>query len=329
MLKRIGILALLFCLVTAPGCGWIKSGWRWTTNWIGSWFSSSPKKTAPKPLPRAGTAKDGFQLLAKRKYVAAAAAFTRRLAAGVSDPRQRVDLLLGRAQAMYWLKEDYRCLADLNEAIGLDPKKAELYDWRLHVWARQGRIDRAAEDADRLVALAPKSPVARFNRALIRVKRRRFKDALDDLAQAIKLSPEMAAAYHLRGVVFLQQKRNARAVRDLSRATRLRPKNPEYWLDYGIGEYQRGRLGAAVEHSSRAISLDPNLARAYYNRGMMYFRLGKTLRAKQDLSRFMAMTGIIVMPKPPKQGPIRLTPGGGIMAPGAFRLPDSRFRPGR
>jgi hypothetical protein len=62
----------------------------------------------------------------------------------------------------------------------------------------------------------------------------------------------------------------------------------------------------------------------------MYFRLGKKQRAKQDLTRFMAMTGLQVVPERTPPQAIGLTPGGGILTPGAFqKRPDFLFRPGR
>ncbi len=337
MSKRILILALLLGLLGTGGCGWMKRTWNRSTGWVTSLFTSS--KTAPAPQAPAKKKRapalvkgDGETLLARGQYLAATDAFTRRLAAGVSDPGTRVRLLQGRARALYHLNEDYRALADAYEAITLAPRQARLYDLRLMIWARQGQMDKAIKDADRLTELAPRSAVAWFNRALIRVKLGQPRPALDDLKRAIRLDPRLAEAHHLQGVILLQQKRNRPAERALRRAMELALQNPDYRLDHGIAAYQLGRLGEALADATRALKMSPQMARGYYNRGMIYFRLGKRELAKQDFARFMAMTGIEVVPKAPAGATRPAGPGTSglrLLAPGQMRLPDLLHRPGR
>ena len=82
-------------------------------------------------------------------------------------------------------------LEDFNQAINLDPKHVEGYDYRADVWKAKGEIDRA----------------------------------LADYEIAIRLDPTYAAAYYSRGRIYESQGEVARARADYNAALAVPEKD--------------------------------------------------------------------------------------------------------
>ena len=90
----------------------------------------------------------------------------------------------------YYDKMDYdRAIADVNEAIRLDPKHANAYNGRGTVYRAEGDNDRAISDFNEAIRLDPKDPDAYYNRGLAK---RATGDAAGgdaDIAKAEQLKP--------------------------------------------------------------------------------------------------------------------------------------------
>jgi len=91
-----------------------------------------------------------------------------------------------------------------------------------NVWRDRGRFDRAVEDYDKAIALAPGFAFAFYNRSQAHYLAGRFNEALADASKAAALN-ENAQALSLRGLI--QEKLGARdaALADLRRAAALDP----------------------------------------------------------------------------------------------------------
>ncbi|WP_295620249.1 tetratricopeptide repeat-containing serine protease family protein, partial [Chamaesiphon sp. GL140_3_metabinner_50] len=141
-------------------------------------------------------------------------------------------------------KGDYRgALADLNQAIALNPKYAAAYAGRGGIKGENfNDMQGALADLNQAIALNPKSATAYNNRGALKyLKLNDVQGALADLNQAIALDPKYAAAYNNRG---------------------------------GIkGEKLNDMQGALADYS-QALALDPKDANAYSNRGeLKYLKL--------------------------------------------------------
>ncbi len=128
-----------------------------------------------------------------------------------------------------------RALADLDEAIRLDPKYADPYTNRGDVWS-QGDFDRAIADYDEALRLNSRSVLAFSHRGIAYYYKGDYDRAIADYDEAIRLNPKYAAAYTNRGRAWYGKHDYDRALADLDKAIRLDPKD-------GIAYTDRGEVG--------------------------------------------------------------------------------------
>jgi len=99
-----------------------------------------------------------------------------------------------RAQA-YYDKGDYdHAIADLNEAIRLDPKNAPAYNYQGTAYAMKGDYNRAVQDYDQAIRLHPKNFDFYLKRGQANFYSGALPAALADLNQANVLDPKDAWA---------------------------------------------------------------------------------------------------------------------------------------
>jgi tetratricopeptide (TPR) repeat protein len=78
--------------------------------------------------------------------------------------------------------------------------------------------DRALADLDEAIRLNPNDPLAYANRGDAYRKRRNYDMALSDYDQAIRLNPRSAPAYNNRGNIYLEQRNYDKALSDYNQA---------------------------------------------------------------------------------------------------------------
>jgi len=156
------------------------------------------------------------------------------------------------------MQGDYeRAIADLNEAIRLDPKSAVAYNNRGSAYAFQGDIDRAIADFSEAIRLDPKFAAAYNNRGFAYLNQGRTDRAIADFDEAIRLDSKFADAYSNRGKLYQMQGNNDRAIADLSEAIRLDPKSADAYYNRGLAYLYSGDLAKALADVSEASELDP------------------------------------------------------------------------
>jgi len=121
-------------------------------------------------------------------------------------------------------KNDYeKGIADLNNAIQIDPSLAFAYAGRGTAHVGKENNDKALADFDRAIRLNPVDGHAYRNRALAHFGKGDIDNAIVDLDKAIKLYPDNARAYYGRGLVYDARGDPAKAFIDLKVALRLAP----------------------------------------------------------------------------------------------------------
>ena len=130
-----------------------------------------------------------------------------------------------------------RAIADLSEAIRLDPKYAEAYYLRGVSYRNKGDLARAISDYSEAIRLDPKLAAAYNNRGNAYKDKGDFDRAIADFNEAIRLAPEVEAAHpetiirrlahYNRGGAYGNKGDFDRAIADFSEAIRLNPKSPE------------------------------------------------------------------------------------------------------
>jgi tetratricopeptide (TPR) repeat protein len=93
-------------------------------------------------------------------------------------------------------------LTDLNFALEIDPYSVIGLLHRGHLFLREGDRDRAFEDLDRAVELAPTDIRVLKGRAVARAVEAEYALATEDLTACIAVQPRLPDCYILRGDMY-------------------------------------------------------------------------------------------------------------------------------
>jgi tetratricopeptide (TPR) repeat protein len=177
--------------------------------------------------------------------------------------------------------DDDRAIADYSEAIRLKPNEADYYTNRGTQWSAKGDFDRAIADYDQAIKLSPKAAFLYFKRGDAWVDKGDIDRAIADHNEAIRLGPKDPNFYNNRGNAWVYKGDIDRAIADFSTAIRLNPKDPVFYNGRAIAWRDKGDFDRAIADYNEAIRLDPKYAVAYANRGELS-------RLKGDLERAIA-----------------------------------------
>jgi len=199
----------------------------------------------------------------------------------------RVYSYRGRARLWASNPRDFDpAMADHDEAVRLAPGLASVYVNRASAWVRLGKEERADEDIEKAIALAPDDAEAYFTRAeMHRYTAARRQQVIADYGKAFALKPDYAEAYYGQGTLLLDQDFD-RAIADY---TRIIERKPDW---QGGGAYQaRAAAYAAKGDDRRALADRTELVRmkpgrdAYVDRGFVYLRLADYDAAAADFQK--------------------------------------------
>jgi tetratricopeptide (TPR) repeat protein len=115
-------------------------------------------------------------------------------------------------------------LADLNQAIKLEPDNAKYHQTRAEVCAELADDDAALVSWDALVRLDPKNVDALIDRGLARTRKKQFDEALADFAKVLELDPKNQTVYYYRANVYRQKGDSEKADAELAKARELLDK---------------------------------------------------------------------------------------------------------
>ena len=192
----------------------------------------------------------------------------------------------------YFHRAERRCreepdaaIADLDEAIRLDPDNGPAYRLRSHL--RAGREDYAGglADLDQSVRLKPGDGEIRADRGLFREITGDPEGALADYDETIRLDPARVVAFHRRGDLRRQRGDPEGALADYEEAIRLDPSNAEGFRGRGDVRVSRQDAEGALADYDEAIRLDPWKARSFMIRGGLRLILGQTQAGCADLDQ--------------------------------------------
>lgn len=138
-------------------------------------------------------------------------------------------------------------LADLDEAILIYPRHAELYATRGLILAEMGRAE----------------------------------DARQDLAYALRLDDRQWLAHYVRGLLAYREKNYDEAIEHLSQAQRYAPLRPEVFFTRGIAFYTKGELQRARLDIDSAMQTLKEDDKRYKTAKSFLNRIDKELKAKK------------------------------------------------
>jgi tetratricopeptide (TPR) repeat protein len=216
-------------------------------------------------------------------------------------------------------------IARFNDALGQTTEPSSslnqslVYFFRGLIYLTKGNFDYALADVNQAIALQPALARAYVNRGLIYIAKGDWSRSLADLNQALQLKPELAEAYNNRGLFYLQAKDYDRAITDFSQALRLlvdagdsskavRPDSSQLvavnrdrdipfftfvtefsdylvYINRGVAYLGKGDHDRAFKDFNDAIKQQPSYVLAYFNRAAVYFTKEDYDRALADLAQ--------------------------------------------
>jgi len=114
-------------------------------------------------------------------------------------------------------------IADLNQAIRLDPENGSHYRERGFVYGIKYNKDMAMTDCNQAIRLNPNDTKAYIFRGRMYIDKGDYDKSMVDFNQAIRLDTNYALAYSFRGGAYLMKNDYDKAIADYNQAIRLNP----------------------------------------------------------------------------------------------------------
>lgn len=202
----------------------------------------------------------------------------------VIDPKAPDALALyRRGVALDGVGQTEKALQDFDAAIRLAPKEARAYFERGVLLAgRKRAYDRAIADFNRALELDPGNLEALMRRGDAYGRIGEFGRGLADLNRAIDRSPKAAQYYVIRGLLNGRRNMPQLALADYTTALALDSRNVDALQSRAAILAAGGQLDLAVADLDAAIEIAPNSAVAHYNRGYVRFVRGEYDQAIAD-----------------------------------------------
>ncbi|MEJ2266211.1 MAG: tetratricopeptide repeat protein [Anaerolineales bacterium] len=228
---------------------------------------------------------EGLRAFEDNRYQLASQLFTSLLNQVELQPANRA-AALARRGLIHRLEGNYpAAIADLQEAIELNPEDAWALIQRGEAYRLHGKHEQALLDYDRAIDLDPENTLAHVLRGENYRQQEQFEKALAEFQTVIEKDPENAWAVVLRSETFRQVVRLQVALSGFDRAVELAPDDPYVVTHRGEAYRLLGQSEQALEDFAHAIELDPDFTWAWTLRGETRSQKGEIEAAIQDLSR--------------------------------------------
>ncbi|MGJ0393528.1 MAG: magnesium-translocating P-type ATPase [Methylocystis sp.] len=175
-------------------------------------------------------------------------------------------------------------LADLDNALRIDPRSATALEERASIYQERGELDSALADFDALIALRPRSALAFYGRAEVYRAKNNVVRAIMDYNTSLRLDNKLAAAYEGRARAFAGKGDFDKAIADFDEVLRLDPKSALAHAGRGAA-YQAGQnFDRALAGYDEAIAIGSHSADSLLGRNRIYRNRNDAEREKQDLA---------------------------------------------
>ncbi len=174
-------------------------------------------------------------------------------------------------------------LADLDQALALDPKNSEYLIARGEVRLRLGSLKDAETDYTRAIEVDPENAKAYLGRGGLALARRDWASARIDLDRCATISPKFSSCYLRRGKLFEMTDEGENAYKDYVLAAELAPASAEAWFEKANAEMALGKHEEAEKSARRLLEID-NTSKARKVLGLALTNRGKTAEAIKILT---------------------------------------------
>ncbi len=199
----------------------------------------------------------------------------------------RVYSYRGRARLWASNPRDFDpAMADHDEAVRLAPGLAPVYVNRALAWVRLGNGERAGEDIEKAIALAPDDAEAYFTRAeMNRYTAARRQQVVSDYGKAFALKPDYVEAYYGQGSLLFEIDFD-RAIADYTRIIEMRPdwQDGSAYRARAVAYAAKGDDRLALADYTQVVRMKPGRD-AYVERGFVGLRLADYDAAAADFQK--------------------------------------------
>ncbi|SHE73953.1 Cytochrome c-type biogenesis protein CcmH/NrfG [Mariniphaga anaerophila] len=178
-----------------------------------------------------------------------------------------------------------RALENYNRAIQLAPEKAQPYNNRGKIYFDRGEMDKALADYNKCIEIEPNNVSALANRGAALGSTRQWKKALKDLNKALQLNPQHSNALSNRAFIWFQEGEYEKSIADFNRYLVIHPNNAEVINTIGLCHFRMKNNEKALEEFNRSIRIDPSKGVFFANRSLALNALGDKTNALKDAER--------------------------------------------
>ena len=196
---------------------------------------------------------------------------------------------LGKGLGWYELKDYQKAIQNYDKALELAPRNINLYYNRGIVKGKLQDYPRAIQDYDKAIELDHKNISAYINRGIAKSNLRDYTGAISDYNKAIELDPQNAAAYNNRGNAKKNLGDYTAAIEDYNKAIMLEPKYANAYNNRGVSKKNAKNYASAITDYDKAIELNPKDAGYYHNRGNARIELKDFVNALLDYDKAIAL----------------------------------------
>jgi Flp pilus assembly protein TadD len=189
--------------------------------------------------------------------------------------------------AYYFKKEYDLAIADLTQAIRLDPNYAGAYRYRGRAYYEKKDYDLAIADFTQAIKLTPNDGYTYNDRGKAYIGKKDYDLAIADLTQAIKLNPNDNNNYYYRGIAYYEGKKDYdRAIADFTDTIKRVSGNASAATQYRANAYyDKKDYDHAIADFTQLIKFVPNSYYAYNRRGDAYQAKGDKAKADADYAK--------------------------------------------
>ena len=200
----------------------------------------------------------GRVLLDKREYPEAVAELRQALQL---DPRY-LEARLTLAIALTRVGRLDESVAEYQTILRVNPKSAETHNDLANTLLELGHVDDAIVHFEEAVALAPAYATGCYNLANTLAKHGRLPQAIEQYRKAIAIHPRFASAWANLSLTLAEAGKPDEALDALGTAADLEPRNSQIRINLGIMLSEMKRYDEAASQLRRALEIDPQDAQA-------------------------------------------------------------------
>jgi len=204
-----------------------------------------------------------------------------------ADPKSvEAHVLLGIAYRGLGTQEMLgEAVAELRQAIEIDPTFAPARFFLAHVYLDLGRPARAKEELEAALEKAPGNP--QFMASLGETERqlKNPKKAIEILRQALQADPSLVEAHYYLGLALYNAGQLPDAIKELEHVVQSGAGRPEAFLALGTAYIEATHVDEAVAALSQGVKLDPGRADLHIQLARAYRLKGQLDKAELELNR--------------------------------------------